>query len=1053
MRIIIVLAIISLGIIPNVYAQTDFPALKQQFLDYRKADNQDSALFIARKMNSLSLAEQSDTSYWYALSMRYQGNIYDTWEDKDSTFFYWIKSVELFDRLSPNYSSDYLVGLANLGFLYQFYDSNNLADSILSLALIQCEHKSSESDSKCYDIIESLAAISWHNNDYVRCLNYMEKMDEIMRINQVDFDANDYLEYLLEKAAVYEMNGLFDEAMTINENAIQFSKQNKLTDTWMYHAQALSNYCVLLLQLKRYQQAFEINSQVINWALENKEYELYFQSHLHYCDLIHETKGAGSALDEVNRVLELINNIPIGEFDAEIILELKHKLLLREADYHNQLQEYTDALETLSKALEIGLVIDEEYYGNREVFIQIANTHVYKKQYSLAESAFLLAFDSWKKNSLTNMGNPHYHRLVLGYSHFQFSTLQYNAGIALLEKHVDFNNVSKKSVLNSTMLNNLKAFYYADRRYEAAYSIAHNLFELKKEQLTLNFNWASNLERKYIWIKEYGFFSDLNQLASRAFTEIPSSTELAYNGDLISKSLLLETSRELDQALASSTDTILKDNYQKLKLLRKNYSKLASEGSENKELMNRLNQEADSLDKILVNNLGEYAAFKKKFEITWKDVQSNLKYEDAAIEFAKYYDDTDSLYKYMAMVVRPEYEYPKLSLLGNEEQISRLIKTQSFDELYALVWEPMEEYLNGVKRIYYTPAGQLNNLSFNALCMGEREEIVKPLPNDMAIRGKVSTQQEVIYHCEYLMDRYELHQLTTTRYIADGTLDKEQRFNTSITLSGGINYDIIPTAYSESKEEGNVECLLAMNLQQEKNGENSIRSIDGSSGMIYLDGTKKEVDHIADYFKNKNWSTNSYTATKAEEGKFKADVEQNQPGILHIATHGFAFADKQNDKTPKPSGLEETSYKASEDPMVRCGLMLSGSNISWTGSPQKMIEETGEDGILTASEISNLDLSNTKLVVLSACETGLGKIEGSEGTFGLKRGFKLAGVEQIIVSLWSVPDKETTELMTLFYEDLAVTLNPVISFAKAQKEMRNKYPTRPDLWAGFVLVR
>ena len=139
--------------------------------------------------------------------------------------------------------------------------------------------------------------------------------------------------------------------------------------------------------------------------------------------------------------------------------------------------------------------------------------------------------------------------------------------------------------------------------------------------------------------------------------------------------------------------------------------------------------------------------------------------------------------------------------------------------------------------------------------------------------------------------------------------------------------------------------------------------------------------------------------------------------------------------------------------MVRCGLMLSGSNISWTGNPQKMLEQTGEDGILTAAEVANLDLSNTKLVVLSACETGLGKIEGSEGTFGLKRGFKLAGVEQLIVSLWSVPDKETMELMTLFYTDLAQSLNPVISFEKAQKEMRNRYPTEPDKWAGFVLVR
>ena len=100
-----------------------------------------------------------------------------------------------------------------------------------------------------------------------------------------------------------------------------------------------------------------------------------------------------------------------------------------------------------------------------------------------------------------------------------------------------------------------------------------------------------------------------------------------------------------------------------------------------------------------------------------------------------------------------------------------------------------------------------------------------------------------------------------------------------------------------------------------------------------------------------------------------------------------------------------------------------------------------------------MDLSNTKLVVLSACETGLGKIEGSEGTFGLKRGFKLAGVEQMIVSLWSVPDKETMELMTLFMKTSPNPSTQSTPFEKAQKQMRETYPTRPDLWAGFVLVR
>ena len=389
----------------------------------------------------------------------------------------------------------------------------------------------------------------------------------------------------------------------------------------------------------------------------------------------------------------------------------------------------------------------------------------------------------------------------------------------------------------------------------------------------------------------------------------------------------------------------------------------------------------------------------------------------------------------MALVIRPDYEYPKLALLGEEEQISEYIENRAFEALYPMVWEPIEKHLSGVERMYYSPAGQLNNLSFSALCMGERKELSQK-DKDSTARGEILTESTSSFECEYLMDRYELHQLTTTRYIADGTLDKQTTMNTSIALGGGINYDTVPKAHSENKEEDNTEYIFAMNLQQEqeKAKENTKRSSKNTSKMAYLEGTKKEVDQVAALFQNKNWSLSAYTDTKAEEGKFKEEVEKNKAGIIHIATHGFAFPDvKKNKRQQQLMGTEEISYRASEDPMVRCGLMFSGSNVSWTGNPQKMIKETGEDGILTAAEVSNMDLSNTKLVVLSACETGLGKIEGSEGTFGLKRGFKLAGVEQMIVSLWSVPDKETMELMTLFYEDLTQSLNPVKSFRKSPK--------------------
>lgn len=109
-----------------------------------------------------------------------------------------------------------------------------------------------------------------------------------------------------------------------------------------------------------------------------------------------------------------------------------------------------------------------------------------------------------------------------------------------------------------------------------------------------------------------------------------------------------------------------------------------------------------------------------------------------------------------------------------------------------------------------------------------------------------------------------------------------------------------------------------------------------------------------------------------------------------------------------------------------------------------------EDGILTAYEISQLDLSHTDLVVLSACETALGDLQGTEGVLGLQRAFKLAGVKQLILSLWRVRDKETTELMMLFYRNWLSGQTVREALRKAQLTMRKKYP--PFYWAGFVVV-
>ena len=135
--------------------------------------------------------------------------------------------------------------------------------------------------------------------------------------------------------------------------------------------------------------------------------------------------------------------------------------------------------------------------------------------------------------------------------------------------------------------------------------------------------------------------------------------------------------------------------------------------------------------------------------------------------------------------------------------------------------------------------------------------------------------------------------------------------------------------------------------------------------------------------------------------------------------------------------------------MIRSGLVLAGANSAWQGNPDP---HTKEDGILTAYEISQVDLSNTELVVLSACETGLGDIHGNEGVYGLQRAFKIAGAKYLIMSLWQVPDQETALFMVTFYQNwLGGDRSIPEAFRLTQKAMQERF-INPYQWAGFVLV-
>ncbi len=140
--------------------------------------------------------------------------------------------------------------------------------------------------------------------------------------------------------------------------------------------------------------------------------------------------------------------------------------------------------------------------------------------------------------------------------------------------------------------------------------------------------------------------------------------------------------------------------------------------------------------------------------------------------------------------------------------------------------------------------------------------------------------------------------------------------------------------------------------------------------------------------------------------------------------------------------------------MLRSGLYFAGANRRLSG---KSTPSDLDDGVLTAYEASSLNLQGTELVVLSACETGLGEVASGEGVFGLRRALQVAGAESVLLSMWSVPDKETQELMTLFYQKWLSGKDKNQALREAQLEMRSRVKSRygkdlPQYWAAFVLV-
>lgn len=1002
---------------------------------YNKELNFKKAIECSEQEERIVKVVMGNKSFEYASSLFYLSKYYSyakqCLEAKDKGQ----KSLQIFKDLFGEKNENYINALINLSLINSdcindYISANQALENVLLIL-----KESGNAESLIYSYV--LELISLNHAQLGNSSKSLKYINEVLDIKSkiVETDHFSYLQTMSSKALVYSLIGEWGKAINIMNEVKQSNsiKKNEsyYINTLLNLARYYSHNGEHLASIRECQLALD---QIISDNVQNK---------LKKAEILEQISIQYGALRDKQKSKEYFNN----SFELQkSVLGENHSYLLNTMDsYINTLFGFGDidnSLDLLQKVLKL----KEQSLGKNS-----GDYAVTLSQYAI----ILLELGNYKEakeraNEAINIlgkGNPETlsSLIVLARTSYYLNNFNESIGFynrALLNQEDAF---IRNTPLYSSILTEIsrayasvgdfpKSYYYLLKSKSAIESILKNRFLI-----------LSSKERDAFWNTQNNMYNTTYpSIYYNHFRTFPEFSPLAYDNVLFSKNLLLNASKNIIRSIIESKDTTLIDLFEKLNTIKYKINLTQSNKFFNDQVIFKLEAQADSLDKILTKKSQKYRQSKDELNIKWQDVQKQLKRDEAAIEFVSFdyfnnYEVTDSIL-YYALVLKKNDSVPTFIPLFEERQLNDLLinskdqyqlyasrashtnfnRMQSTvdstlyygNKLYNLVWEPLESSLNGIKHIYYSPSGQLNNIAFAA----------------------IPTDKKVL-----LSDKYNLHQVTSTREV----LNKSRNIlkPKSIALFGGIEYELSDTLSQRNH--------LIDDGVSNKNKFSFDNSSESTSGFYKLDGTFDEVNSINDNFIKKGYQTYLFTESNASETNFK-NLDVASADIIHIATHGFYFPVEKIKQNPSMLYMNKVSQRdiIVQNPLLRSGLILAGANKVWRGDS---ISINKEDGVLTAQEISQTNLTNTELVVLSACETALGDINGSEGVFGLQRAFKMAGVKSLIVSLWKVPDKETSQMMQAFYYYWLNGMTKYDAFKKAQNEIRIIRPD-PYYWAAFVLI-
>jgi CHAT domain-containing protein len=592
--------------------------------------------------------------------------------------------------------------------------------------------------------------------------------------------------------------------------------------------------------------------------------------------------------------------------------------------------------------------------------------------------------------------NPAYAKAISDLGNFYRYKANYSQGEPLLEKSLSIREqtLGKNHPLYVQSREDLAILYWKNKSVDKAYTAYKEVMDKSLEFINNYFAPMSEAEKTKYWDVLSSRFQRFYNFAIENSNTNKHLIQELFDYQIATKALLLNSTNKVKKSIFSSGNKQLIQDYtrwidQKEQLARLYaYSKV--ELKEQNINLDSIERSTNAMEKNLSEQSKDFYQGYVTTKITNKHVVSVLNDNEAVVEIIrinKYDQRFTNGIHYVALILKKGSEFPVLVTLENGQQL----ETRYFKFYRNAIQQRMaDEY--SYDQYWSMIEAQLQGkklvyISFDGVYNQLNLNTLKKPGGD------------------YVINRYDLIILGNSKDLIGLKSRKTSASKKTATLLGFPEY--------------------------------------GGSTVAALPGTKVELDGVSKILKTSGYQVSQLMQKNATEASLKV---VKAPMVVHIATHGYFLQDAE----PGGSTFGVHLENASANPLLRSGLMLAGAANTIAGNAMPNLE-SNDNGILTAYEAMNLNLQGTNLVILSACETGLGDVKAGEGVYGLQRAFLVAGAEALIMSLWKVDDAATQHLMTSFYSNWIKLGNKQKAFKQAQLQLQAKYK-EPYYWGAFVMM-